>query len=69
MRQIAIWKALLKPINSLTKAPSKPMNSIILLARRVKHRKVGKSPWDAGHVVAARSGSAAGGMTTKRDLC
>jgi hypothetical protein len=37
--------------------------------RRVKHRRVGKSPWDAGHVVAARSGSATGGMTTKSDPC
>jgi hypothetical protein len=60
MRQIVTWKVLLKPINSLTKAPLKPMISLTPLARRAKRRMVGRGPWDAGHVVAARGGSAAG---------
>jgi hypothetical protein len=35
------------------------MNSITRLARRAKPSKVGKSPWDAGRVVVARSVSLA----------
>jgi hypothetical protein len=56
MRWIANWQARLKRMNSITR-----------LARRAKQRQAGKSTWDAGRVVVARSTSRAGAMTTKID--
>ena len=46
-------------------ARSKRMNSITPPARRAKHNTAGKSPWDAGRGVAARSASLAGATMTK----